>query len=638
MLMTKHLRLYLLALSLAVLCIAIFNPNSKTISKDTRCPMGYGGKAGEGALPPDHPPVPGYFQGSPIKAVFYNATVWTGELEVPWVTAFAVSETGRIACIGNDSHVLRSASPSARHIDLQGRFISPGFMDPHIHMLSGGLTLEAPDLRSAKSREQFSLILGKACGEKKEGEWVVGWGWDEANWGGQLPDLTWLDCPANPVMVSRIDDHMVLANAVALQLAAISADSPDPPGGKIHRLSDGSPSGLLADDAAALVRRKLARLTPLQKQAALLRAADYLLSRGVTMVHDMGRGPFSEEQAWADFEEAYLALAEGARLPLRVLSMMPLCSWERLARYVEENGTQHPGGRLYWGVLKEFADGSLGSRTALFHQAYADEPSSRGLSTADPTLLEQRVLSAHMAGLQVAIHAIGDKAVDDMAGLYARLPTLASQARQQGSSEAEGGTAGGGWKHNDGDGGGKVGLHRLGHRIEHVQHISGEETARLLADVGTWAVVNPLHLPLDVANLVPRLGEERAGAGHSYAFSTLDRAGVKLAFASDWPVVASEPMEGIHVAVHRAAPGGEALPHAPEEAFHAESALRATTEAGARLSGLDDELGTLRVGKRADFVVLSDNPITTVPGAPLPHVMQTYVDGLCAFGCGENRT
>ncbi|KAL4419238.1 hypothetical protein ABPG77_001176 [Micractinium sp. CCAP 211/92] len=302
-------------------------------------------------------------------------------------------------------------------VDLGGAHVIPGLIDAHLHLIPGGLSLSRLDLSAITSREELASAVAAAAAGLAAGRWLLGGGWDESRWGGELPSAAWVDAaaPSTPLLLMRHDAHMALANSVALRLAGIGPATPAPPGGSILRGPDGSPSGLLTDAAIQLVSTHIPPLSVDERRQAFEMATQHALSRGITTVHDLGRIAFmeGEEAAWEDLEGVYVPAANEGRLPLRIHSFVPLTTWRRMAEWVRHLGTAHPSGMLFWGGVKEFADGSLGSRTALFHQPYADQPGSSGTRTIELDTLRQLVADADGAGLQVAVHAIGDRAVDE---------------------------------------------------------------------------------------------------------------------------------------------------------------------------------------------------------------------------------
>ena len=277
-----------------------------------------------------------------------------------------------------------------------------------------------------------------------------------------------------------------------------------------------------------LVTSRVPKPPAVERRAALLAAQAHALARGVTAVHDMGQVAFQagENAAWEDLEEVYTPAAADGSLKLRLRAFVPLSTWRRMAERVRHLGTAHPGGRLAWGGVKEFYDGSLGSRTALMLDPYADDPGNSGTLTVDPETFRAALQGADAAGLQLAVHAIGDSAVEEVLQAYESLAngTNIEEARAK------------------------------RHRIEHVQHLSGAHVAERMAAIGVVATPNPLHLVADANILTARLGRERER--WAYAFSTLHKAGVRSALATDWPVVELDPVGTLRAAVGGSGGGG----------------------------------------------------------------------------------
>ena len=517
--------------------------------------------------------------------------------------------TGRIVDVGHGS---APVAESAYATDLMGAVVVPGLIDAHLHVVMGGLSLTALDLGPARTLEDLVLRLkayqqGRAASDT---DWLVGFGWDEVRWGGGLPNRDLLDeaAPAVPVVLYRADGHLAVCNSRALDLAGVTAATPDPPGGQIARDTAGRVTGILKDGAIQLVRRLVPRANTEERRAAVLRASRYALERGVTFVVDMGEPALNvnDTAAWDDLTEVFMPMADAGELPIRVHTHVPLALWRRLDFLIDGRGREHEKGRLSWGSLKEFADGSLGSHTALMYKPYSDKQETSGLRNADPARLREAMAEAHARGMQVSVHAIGDRAVDEVQAVF-------SSAMATGSAERE---------------------HRR-HRIEHVQHIAGPQTAEALASTATFAVVNPLHLLEDAAMLEERLGPVRAGAGRSFALATLMEAGVPVAFGSDWPFVGHvDPLGTIRAAVERI-PTGSSVSHVPEERISRSAALDATLLGGARAGFRDHDLGRLSRGFRGDFAVLDRSPLDTSDRDP--RVLATYVDGVRAFSVEEGH-
>jgi predicted amidohydrolase YtcJ len=302
-------------------------------------------------------------------------------------------------------------------VQLRGRMVVPGFVDSHTHFIPGGFQLSSVDLRDAGSPEEFGRRIGAFAQTVEPGVWITGGDWDHEMWGGELPRREWIDAstPSHPVLVSRLDGHMALANSLALELAGVNGSTPVPPGGEmVLDPGSGDPTGVLKDEAMGLVSRAMPDPSEEELDRALDSAIEHALSLGVTQVHHMG--------TWADLETFRRARAEG-RLRMRVYSVVPIDTWERLRDFVVENGRGDH--RLWWGGLKGFVDGSLGSTTAWFYDPYSDDPSTSGLLLTDTVSLRNWILAGDEAGLHLVVHAIGDQANDWLEKRIgpARLPT-----------------------------------------------------------------------------------------------------------------------------------------------------------------------------------------------------------------------
>ncbi|KAA6418120.1 MAG: hypothetical protein FRX49_11883 [Trebouxia sp. A1-2] len=339
----------------------------------------------------------------------------------------------------------------------------------------------------------------------------------------------------------------------------------------------------------------------------------HLLSKGVTTVCDMGAVQDSAD-AWDTLEKVYMPAADEGTLPVRLMAMVPLPTWRKLHDWVLSRGKSHPGGRLHWGGLKDFADGSLGSRTALMHQPYTDDSSSRGVRLTPKGNLQEMVTAADKTGLQIALHAIGDRANDEVAALYRALPPVTRGNIMNSTSNAA-------VRH---------------HRVEHAQHLSGPQALEALREAGVVAVTNPLHLLTDIDIIEARLGKGRAKPGLAFPSKALLQAGVAVAFGSDWPVMPAEPLATMHTAVNSdnlTLPSGALW--GPGASVSPEEALRAHTVGGAIACNLESEVGVLRPGMRADFSIFQHNLLETLTGdlSAVPEVTATFVDGQCSFGC-----
>lgn len=501
--------------------------------------------------------------------VLINGKIWTVNDKQPEAEAVACRD-GRIIAVGTTSEVRKLIGPETRIIDLQGRRVVPGFNDAHVHFYSGGRGLASVQLRDAHSQEEFHSRIRAFAAKLPKGRWITQGNWDHENWmPSQLPTRQLIDVvtPDNPVFINRLDGHMALANSLALKLAGITRETPDPPGGTIIRDEKGEPTGILKDAAMEAVHRVIPQLSEEEIAEALRAAMRYAAENGVTSIQDMS--------ASSNVLTVYQQLLARGELTVRVSGHQPLVEWERLARVGIRAGFGNH--RLKIGALKGFADGSLGSTTALFFEPYLDDPKTAGLPSDEmipESKMRANILGADRAGLQVAIHAIGDRANQRILDIF---------------SEAE--------KQN--------GVRDRRFRIEHAQHLRLTEITRF-AQQQVIASVQPYHLIDDGRWAEKRIGSERAKG--AYAFRSLIDAGAILAFGSDWYVAPMEPLMGIYAAVTRRTldgkhPGG----WVPEQKISVAEAVRAYT-LGSAYASFDEKIkGSIEVGKIADLAVLSDD-------------------------------
>jgi len=381
-------------------------------------------------------------QPSFADVVILHGHVWTVDREHPQAETLAIHGS-RIIAVGSDADIAKWVGPSTRKIDAQGKSVLPGFIDSHVHFSSGGGEISGVQLRDANTPTEFARRIGEHAKKLTKGEWMLGGTWDHELWGGTpLPSHDWIDSvtPDTPVLVSRYDGHMALANGVVLRLAGITRETKDPPGGTIVRDKDGNPTGLLKDAAMDLVYR----VVPPPSEEQLLRMIHAAMNEarrfGVTSIHDIS----STEDV-----RAYQTLATRGELTLRIYCITPLPRWEAPATA----GIRAAFGNdwIHLGALKGFADGSLGSTTALFEQPYNDAPETSGLPNEmmlpEGNMLKM-ALGADKAGLQLAVHAIGDKANRIMLDVYTEV------------AKRNGARADRRW------------------RIEHAQHLRPEDFAR----------------------------------------------------------------------------------------------------------------------------------------------------------------
>ena len=534
---------------------------------------------------------------NPIATVIVNARVWTGVPAAPWAEAIAVSGE-RVSAVGTSDEI-RKLAPGVTPVDAGGRLVVPGFIDSHVHFVDGGFRLASVQLRDAKTRAEFVRRIGAFAVTVPAGTWIEGGDWDHSLWGGELPTREWIDAvtPQYPVWINRLDGHMALANSAALKAAGLTSATKNVAGGEIVRSPGGEPTGLLKDNAMALVDRVVPPPSDALRDRALAAAMKYVAEQGVTSVHNMG--------TWDDLATFVRARKSNA-LATRIYGVVPLKDWERLRDAVGRKEFGGADGRgdewLRVGGLKGFVDGSLGSHTAAFHQPFDDAPKDRGLLVNTPEDLYRWIKGGDAAGLQVMVHAIGDRANALLLDIFERVA-------------------------------GEHGQRDRRFRIEHAQHLAAADIPRF-AKLGVIPSMQPYHAIDD-----GRWAEKYIGARirTTYAFRSLLDSGARLAFGSDWYVAPPTPLEGIYAAVTRRTlddrnPAG----WVPEEKISVEEALRAYTANAAYASFDETRKGVLAAGSLADFVMLDRN-IFEVPAEEIRNVrvLMTFVGGRKVFDRGK---
>ncbi len=523
--------------------------------------------------------------------IYINAKIWTGDSLNPAAKAIAIKDS-LILYVGDDYQSFIGSN--TEQIDLQGKMLVPGFIDNHVHFLDGGYYLANINLRNVKSKEEFISVFRHYTDSAKGNKWIRGGNWDHEAWGGQLPTKEWIDSISgdHPVFVSRYDGHMGLANSIALKRAAITKETPNPPGGEIVKdPKTGEPTGVLRDEATSLIYRVIPDPEPSELDAALSLASANALSHGFTQVHDMGT-----YGGWIDME-TYRRAQASDKLPLRIYSFVAIRSWQKLDSFVKKNGWGDD--RLHWGGLKGFVDGSLGSTTAWFYKPYLDAPRSTGLQVTDTNLLRKWIISADSVGLHIATHAIGDHANDWILGVYNEAERL----------------------HPGKD-------HRF--RVEHAQHLTEQAIGRF-AEGGIIPSMQPYHAIDDGKWAAKRLDSARLK--RTYAFKSLLATKANLTFGSDWPVAPLDPIAGIYAAVTRRTlddknPGG----WFPDQKISVEQALRCYTVNNAWAAFQENKTGKLKAGMLADFTVLSEDLFSLKPeDIRSTKILLTVVNGKEAY-------
>ena len=531
--------------------------------------------------------------------IIINAVVHTMDPAQPLAEAVAIY-ANRIVAVGATKDIKQFAGPNTRIIDARQRLLLPGFNDAHTHFLSGGFQLSSVDLRDASSEQEFAARLKAFAAKLPKGRWVTGGDWDHERWpDAKLPTKELIDSftPDTPVFVNRLDGHMALANSLALKLAGVTRATVDPPGGVIVRDKWGEPTGVLKDAAQSFVWKVVPPASFEERLEAARAASNYAASLGVTSVQDMSAG--------TDVG-VYQTLLDRGELKTRIYAVSPLPEWERVAR----TGVRaHFGSAmLRVGGLKGFADGSLGSTTALFYEPYLDDPSTSGLATdemyPEGAMLE-RVRQADRAGLQVLIHAIGDRANDLILGVYETVE------RENGERDRR-------------------------FRIEHAQHLRPQDIPRFARD-RVIASMQPYHAIDDGRWAEKRIGKERAKT--TYAFRTLLDSGATLAFGTDWTVAPLNPLLTVYAAVtRRTIDGKNANGWVPEQKISVEETVRAYTMGSAYAEFQENVKGSITAGKLADVVLLSRDIFKIDPNEiENAKVLLTMIDGRVVYEARERE-
>lgn len=529
-------------------------------------------------------------RGAPVDTILHNGRIWTGEGGSVFTDALGLAGS-HIAAIGAEA-VRSAATKNARVIDLQGAFVTPGFTDCHVHFTMASAMLGQPSLKDAANRDEFVSRIGDAAKSMPSGAWLQGGNWDNDQWGGELPHRDWIDrnTPLTPVAVVRYDLHMVLLNSLALEQLGLGSDTPDVAGGVIGRDAKGRLTGIFKDAAKDMVLDRIPKPTDAQIDATNRRGIALALSSGVTQVHEAGID-------WQTFHSARRMHGSGD-LPMRFYAMVPLKEWRKLSEIIASEGKGDD--LVRWGGCKALFDGSLGSRTALFYEPYADDRSTRGIVVTDPAELRVLMRDADAAGIQIAAHAIGDRANDVVLDIIGETAT-------------------------------KNGMRDRRARIEHAQHLRPESIGRF-AKQNVIASVQPYHAIDDGRWAVRRIGPERLKT--TYAFHSLMASGAHVCFGSDWPVAPMDPRTGMEAAVLRqtldgANPGG----WMPEQRVSLAQAMLAYTREAAFAGFHEQKTGTLSPGRYADFVVW-DRDFTALPVDHIrkANVVSTWVAGRKVHG------
>lgn len=529
-------------------------------------------------------------QGVAADLVIVNANIHTMDTKNPSAQSIAVWQN-KIIAVGKDADTKALIGAKTRVIDAHGKLVLPGFNDAHVHFTETGFQLSQVNLREAPTQAEFARILKEFAARTPKGRWIQGGRWDHENWKpADLPAKGLIDpvTPDNPVFISRLDGHMALANSVAMKLAGVSKETKDVPGGLIVRDANGEPTGIFKDAAMGLISRVIPEPSLEERMEGAQAASDHAASLGVTSVQDMSAGVSVG---------AYQELLRRGTLKTRIYGCSPLADFRRWSNTGLHFAYGDPMLRV--GCLKGYADGSLGSTTAWFFSHYMDAPETSGLAREDMEVMLKNAVDADKAGLQIMIHAIGDRANAEILDIYRKV------AETNGARDRR-------------------------PRIEHSQHLRIEDIKRF-GGQKVVASMQPVHLIDDGRWAGKRLDPERLKG--TYAFRTLLDTGAVLAFGSDSPVAPLNPLFGIYGAVTRRTaddknPGG----WIPEQKISVDEAVRAFTWGSAYAEFQDGWKGTLETGKLADIIILSDDIFTIDPTKiAQTRVLTTIADGRVVF-------
>jgi predicted amidohydrolase YtcJ len=506
--------------------------------------------------------------------ILHNARINTMDTVLPTASAIVIDH-GRIQAIGDQHSILSQYNTSAKRVDLGGQTVIPGLTDAHIHLQHYSLSLQRVDCET-NTLEGCLANVTVGVETTPSGEWILGHGWNQNQWPGDFGNAEQLDkiTTQHPIYLTAKSLHAAWVNSAALHQAGVSALTPDPPGGRIQRHADGSPTGILFETAMSLVSEIIPESTPEQVAKAINNAQTKLWEMGLTGVHD-----FDQRTCFVALQQLHAA----RRLKLRVTKSIPI---ESLS-FAIDLGLQTGFGddMLRIGSIKAFADGALGPRTAAMLQPYEGELENRGLLMLDAENLFEQGRLAVKNGLSLAVHAIGDSANHEVLQAFSQL----REYERQNSILLE---------RNEEPG-------KLRHRIEHVQLIHPDDLPRL-AGLDVIASMQPIHATSDFPTADQYWGER---SRYGYAWRSLLEEGTLLAFGSDAPVESPNPFWGLHAAVSRQRVDGSPGPQGwyPEQKLSLTAALQGFTSGAAYAADMENRLGKLAPGFLADLLVLDQD-------------------------------
>jgi len=538
---------------------------------------------------------------SPADVIFINGDIYTTAAQViglsantprdPFARGHAIAiGGGKVLAVGSNEEIQKLKGPKTEVVDLGGHFVMPGFNDAHVHLGSGGFEKLNVDLVGSKSLADMKQRIAARVKTAGPGEWIQGRGWDHTLWAEQkTPARSDIDSVTggHPAIFNRVDGHIAIANSAALKAAGITAQSPDPHGGKIDKDDKGEPTGILRETAMGAVFEKIPPPSPAQRRKAAELALQDAARWGITSAQD--------NSDWEDFL-TYEQMEKEGKLTLRISEWLPFdAPVDQLVRMRQHHAQDDP--MLHTGMLKGFMDGSLGSRTAAMLAAYSDDPRNSGIPRYEQDKLNAMAAERASEGFQLGFHAIGDRG--------ARMALDAFDYAIRNGAKP-----------------------RLRFRIEHDQVIAPEDFKKY-KDNGVIASVQPNHLLTDMNWAESHIGAERAK--HSYPWREFEQNGITLAFGTDYPVEPITPFRGLYAAVTRKNEAGT-KEYYPEQKLTIAHAIYAYTIGAAVAEFAEGKKGALSAGMLADLVVL-DRDITKVAPEEIlkTRVLRTVVGGKTVY-------
>ena len=530
--------------------------------------------------------------GAAAMTIYRNGRIYTNDPVSPWAAAMLVRGE-EILAVGDDDEVSALAETGAKTVDLEKHFVMPGFNDAHVHIGGAGEDWIAVRLNGVKSVAELQKRLAEGVAQHQEGEWITGRGWDHTFWPDKkFPNRQQLDqvSPKNPVILTHISGHVAVANSLALQLAGINKVTPSPSGGEIEKDASGEPTGMLKEGAAmGLVDSKIPPLSVEQRRRGIELALADVAQHGVTSVQD--------NSAWEDFL-TYRAINNDGKLTVRITEWLPFpAPLAKLEQMRRDGGTTDPW--LRTGALKMVTDGALGSRTAAMLAPYSDDAATSGIMTMEPEKLRALAIERDKAGFQLNFHAIGDRAN------RVALDVFEAVARANGPRDRR-------------------------DRIEHAQVVAAPDFPRF-ARLQVIASMQPSHQTSDMRWAEQRVGPERVKG--AYAWATMEKFGIRLAFGTDYDVEPITPLRGLYACVTRELPeGGPQGGWQPQEKISLDDCIRAYTSGSAYGEFMEGKKGELKAGEFADFIVLSKDLSKVAPSEYVgTKVLRTVVGGRTVY-------